>query len=174
MFSMRVTDAGTSSSGRALADFTFRVNVTSRPSSICDTYFYNGSVAGIAGITSSSGVSFAAGAAPGQLPGYSKDFTSLFTADSNSPVAANGVDRNNEWLTVRLMLTSGASFAQLLQQLNSGAMTVGLHVQAQGYGMSNSYVSTPVLVPVPAAAGAGAATLALAGLVGWSRRRRAS
>jgi hypothetical protein len=172
MFSLNVADAGSNSSGRALADFTFRVDVTARPSSICDTYFYNGSVAGIAGITSSAGVEFVAGATPAQLPGYSEPFTSLFSADSNSPVLHEGVNHNNEWLTIRLELTSGATFAQLIQQLNTGAMTVGIHVQGQANGQSNSYTSTPVLVPLPAALPAGAGVLAVGGVLHWRRRRR--
>ncbi len=174
MFSLNVASAGVNSAGRGLADFTFRVDVTTRPSSICDTYFYNnGTIKSIAGITSSGGVSFSAGASPGHLPGFSGGgFSSLFTADSNSPVSQNGVDRNNEWLTIRLELMSGVNFAQLIQRLNSGAMVVGIHVQAQGGGLSNSYIGTPVLIPLPSALFTGGAGLAVIGLIGCARRRR--
>jgi hypothetical protein len=172
MFSLNVAEAGVNGAGRVLANFTFRVDVSQRPSSICDTYFYDGHILGLAGITSSAGVSFSEGASPGHLPGYSTPATRLFAADSNSPVAANGVNANNEWLTLRFELINGATFGNLIQDLNTGAVVVGIHVQQQAYGRSNSYIGTPVLIPLPPSVLAGASGLAGLGLVAWARRRR--
>src|SRR5262245_45722553 len=75
--------------------FIFR-NIGAAAMSICDVYFDDGTLLGIASITNGGGVSFSQDADPGDLPGGNNanpDFeaTAGFTADSDSPVESNGV-----------------------------------------------------------------------------------
>lgn len=164
-------------SGSGTVSFTFN-NSGPLASSITDVYWDDqASLLGTMGaITSSSGVSFAQGANPGNLPGGNTiGFTvspSGASADSNAPAQPNGVNPG-EWLTIVWNLISGATFADVIAALNlggdqSGSLRVGIHVQGFANGGSESFVNTPP-IPLPAAgwlmvAGLGALTIA--------RRRR--
>ncbi len=164
-----VTDAG---GGQVL--FTFN-NSGPEDSSITDVYFDDGSVASISDIDSiinSVGVSFSQGAAPPDLPGgnsISPQFNTTMglNADSDPPTQPNGVNPG-ESLGVIVNLDAGVTYADLLLDLNSEDLRIGIHVQGYEFGGSESFVN---FVPVPAAVwlfGSG-----LLGLVGVARRRRA-
>jgi hypothetical protein len=164
--SVDVSDAGGS---QVLFYFT---NSGPSASSIADVYFDDGSLLGIASIdNSSSGVSFSQNATPSNLPAAnnaSPPFvtTAGFSADSNPPVQPNGVNPG-EYLGIVFDLQSGQTFADVISELTTGALRVGIHVQGFGTGGSESFVNNPV--PVPAAVwlfGSG-----LLGLVGVARRR---
>jgi hypothetical protein len=154
-------------------------------SSITDVYFDDGTLLGISALQGSSGVSFSQGASPPNLPGggtLSPPFetTQGFLADSNTPVAVNGVNPG-EWLDVRFNLINGQNYSDTVGALDSGLLRIGMHVQAIGNGYSDSFVNgppdgpAPSVVPVPP-------TLQLAGMAlltglagfGWRRRRRAN
>ena len=140
-------------------------------SSITDVYFDDGTLLSLAGISSSAGVSFAPNASPPNLPGgntLTNPFQATFSADSVPPTTENGVNASNEFLTVRFNLVAGQTFNDVIAALNSEALRVGIHVQAQANGQSNSYVT---FIPLPAGVWAGAA--GLAGVLGlsWLRRR---
>jgi hypothetical protein len=135
--------------------FTF-TNTGPAASSITDVYFDDGTLLGISSIINSSGVDFEGMAAPGNLPGgnnASPPFVTsagFFSTDSSPPVARNGVNPS-ETLMIFFDLLPGTMYADVLQQLGSGQLRIGLHVQAFADGGSVSLVNSPAPVPLPAA-----------------------
>jgi hypothetical protein len=149
--SVDVTDPG----GGQIA-FTF-ANAGPGASSIADVYWDDagGVLLGIASITNMLGVSFSSPANPANLPGANYpdpdfDTTPGFSADSDAPVEPNGVNPG-EQLVVTFDLAGGSSFADALADLTSGALRIGIHVQAFASGGSESFVNTPVPEPGTAA-----------------------
>lgn len=168
-----VTDAG---GGQVAFKFTNAVGVAS---SITDIYFDDNSTAvllSLVGIANSAGVSFSAGASPPNLPGGAPfSFDADFASDSDSPTTSNGVNAAGEFVTLTFNLVGGKTFADVLAELGSGELELGLHVQAIApQGGSDSYISTgtpPTNVPEPATLGLFGAGLLGLGLL---RQRRKS
>ncbi len=150
--------------------FTFN-NAGPLDSSITDIYFSSGSFLTLPMIITDSGagVDFSAGATPPDLPGGNDvGFTATrgFTADSDPAVAPNGVNPG-EWVAIQFGLGAGQSFASVTQALDTGAIRIGLHLQALSDGQSESYISTPIPEPeIYAMMGLGL------GLMGFMARRR--
>ena len=146
-------------------------------SSITDVYFDDGSLLGIASVVDGTGVDFEQGASPGNLPGgndASPPFVASagFTADSEPPTQPNGVNPS-EWLKIFFDLQAGRTFADVLEDLESGELRIGLHVQAIGAeGESDSFVNTPPSRPIPEPATMLLLGGGLLGLAGLRRRRR--
>lgn len=178
--------------GQALASnqvlFTF-LNVGTIASSICDIYFQDGTLLGVAQIinqpnATSTGylTDFSDGASPGNLPGGNSldpDFSPtvgvrFFSLDSNSPTQPMGVNPG-ERLGVLFDLLPGMDFNSVMQALvtpppstpTSPSLRIGIHVQGMPGDASASYVNAAV--PLPATVWAG---LALMGLVGAKRLRQ--
>lgn len=135
-------------------------NSGSQASSIADIYFDDGinsifsSPITLADIDNSlAGVSFAPGASPSNLPGgnaVSFSTTPGLSADADSPAPFNGVNPG-ETVGITLGFTSGADFDDLLNEMESGDLRIGLHVQAFDNGFSEGFINnggTPV-VPAP-------------------------
>jgi hypothetical protein len=116
-------------------------------SSITDVYFDDGTLLGIAYITNGAGVDFSQGASPGNLPAGNNadpDFeaTAGFTADSNPPTQPSGVNPG-ETLTIVFDLEGGGDFQDVLDELESGALRIGIHVQGYSSEGSESFVNVP-------------------------------
>jgi hypothetical protein len=148
--SVDVTDGG---AGTVV--FTFS-NSGPIASSITDIYFDDGTLFGISSITNGAGTSFSQPASPGDLPGGNAvDFntTGNFSADSDAPVAVNGVNPG-EMVAITFTLIGGQTFADTIAAIElalanpgvdvDGGLRMGLHVQAiGGPGGSDSYVTVP-------------------------------
>lgn len=143
-----VTDAG---GGQVL--FTFK-NLGPAASSITDVYFDDGNndsnpLASLASIINMTGVSFSNGASPPNVPGannVSPAFSANFDLDSDSPAQPNGVNPGEE-LGVKFNLAGGASYADVIDELDAGTLRIGIHVQGFDNGGSEGFVNTK---PVPA------------------------
>ena len=127
-------------------------NVGPSASSITDVYFDNGDLFTFGLILNSTGVSFSPEAAPVNLPGgRTIHFVAnqALSADSNSPTQPNGVNPGED-LGIVLVLLAGNDFQNVLDELASGDLRVGIHVQGFASGGSESFVNNPNPVPEPA------------------------
>ncbi|MCK0506837.1 PEP-CTERM sorting domain-containing protein [Aromatoleum anaerobium] len=136
-----VTDAGSNQ-----VSFLF-ANVGLDASSITDIYFDDGTLLGIASIINGLGVSFSQGASPGDLPGGNGitpafETTAGFLADSDPPAQPNGVNPG-EQVTIIFDLQGGGTFADVLSELGTGELRIGIHVQGFASGGSESFINTP-------------------------------
>ncbi len=148
-FSVDVT-AG-SSAGQAV--FTFH-NIGPIQSSITDIYFQDGTLLGVASISSSAGVDFSAPATPGDLPGgnsinppfvTTRDF-SMDSNPKNPGTMNNGVNNYTgtglqEWVSITFDLINGKTYTDTIAALESGALRIGLKVQGFANGASYSYIN---------------------------------
>lgn len=144
--------------------------------SVTDIYFDDGALLGITSIDDSChDVSFSQFATPHNLPGGNNllppfQTTAGFSADSDQPVQHNGVNPN-EWLGITFNLRPGKSYDDVINDLASGELRVGIHVQGFdsswwwgcGGSDSESFVNNSI-VPEPAtvtliSAGLGIVTL---------------
>ena len=152
-----------SDDGSGTTNFTF-TNTGPQSSSITAIYFdwLSAQYALTQGsLTPSSGVSFAWGATPPNLPGGNTiGFVADLGLDSNVPTQPNGINPGES-----LTIAFAGSFSQLIQGLHSDKLEVGLQVQGFSNGASASFTT----LPEPAVY----ATLLLGmALIGFTIRRR--
>lgn len=124
-------------------------NISTVASSVAAVYFEAGLLNSIVGFEFGDGTLFAENARPSRLPGgYSLDppFATAHSARSVSPRYHNGIGPG-EQLTVVFDLVGNATFNDLLAQVDSGDLMIGLHVIGLPDGSSLSAVNT---VPEPA------------------------
>jgi len=162
---VEVTDSG------AEVEFTF-TNMGPNASSITDVYFDDGMLLGIASITNTPGlVEFSQFAAPPDLPGGNNAAppfvtTAGFSADSDPPTQPLGVNPG-EFLGITFDLKAGGAFDDVIADLGSGALRIGIHVQGYSSGGSESFVNGSV-IPAPGAILLGSIGV---GFISWLRRR---
>jgi len=150
--------------------FTF-INLGPNASSITDIYFDDGSLLGIAFLENDpNNVEFSQGADPPNLPGGEMadppfETTLGFSADSDPPVEPLGVNPG-ERLGIVFDLMEGKTIPDVLDDLRTGALRIGIHVQGFASGGSESFINIPLPEP-------GTFTLCLLGAAALARRRRA-
>jgi hypothetical protein len=122
-----------------------------------------------------AGVDFTRGASPANLPQSDAlnppfETTAGLSADSDSPVVANGIDPG-EWLGVVVDLIMGCDLADAQSALNMGLLRVGIQAQAVGSTTQrDSFVTRPSSVP-DASATAALLGISILGLEGLRRKR---
>lgn len=124
--------------------FTF-YNRGPAPCSITRIYFDDGALLGLASILNGPGVSFSQGANPPELPGAQNVVppfvvTAGFLVQSVPPLQPNGVNPG-EHVTIVFNLIAGRTFPHVLEDLISGALRIGIHVQGFASGGSESFVN---------------------------------
>ncbi len=167
-------------SPEGLAAFTF-YNIGSYPSTLAQVYFERGPLADLVSIATPDGVEFQEGGSPKDLPGGSEagpPFVTAYRATADSPVPRNGVNNGplpaGEWVSVLFAMDPGTSYQDLLQQIRSGQLRVGVHVQDFASGGSESFISdggSIPPVPEPATASLSVAGLLAAGVIRLRRQR---
>ena len=140
------------SNGNGSVDFTF-YNESLVPSSLSAVYFDDGSLLGIAAVTNGPGTSFTQPATPGNLPGANlldPPFvtTEEFCVDGDPPPAQNGVNPVDpgeplEWVQITFDLVGDATLADVLDELYTGVLRIGVRVTALPDGSSESGVNVP-------------------------------
>lgn len=136
-----------SDAGENRADFTF-YNDSLIESCIARICFDDGTLLGIADITSSPGVSFSLSAKPQTLPGgnlLEPPFVTTveFSIDSDPPGSKNGINPSDpaEWLRITFDLKNNGLFQDVLDELNNGILRIGTHIIDLPDGSSESAIN---------------------------------
>jgi len=156
-----------SDQGGGVVRFHFR-NVGGDASVISEVYFDDGSLLALSTVIDGPGVDFEPDANPPDLPGGDLivppfQVTQGFLAESVPAPSMNGVGPG-EWVMIEFTLQGGQTFADVLAELGTGELRVGIHVIAFDSGGGESFVN----VPEPAAV---ALLVVALGSVAFARRR---
>lgn len=140
------------SEGISGVDFTF-YNESLIDSSVAAVYFDDGSLLGIAGVTNGPGTLFSQPANPGDLPGGNLlvppfATTEEFSISGDPPPSQNGVNPVGsgeplEWVRISFDLVGGGTVSDVLSELYSGQLRIGVHVTSLPDGSSESGIVTP-------------------------------
>jgi hypothetical protein len=97
--------------------------------------------------------------------------TQGFLAQAEPSPALNGAGPS-EWVKIDFELQAGRTFADVVDDLTTGELRIGIHVIGYGSGGSESFINTPV--PEPGSAALLGAGLAALGARARARRRAAA
>jgi hypothetical protein len=121
-------------------------------------------LSGVCDIGNHSGVQFTTGNVPnfgGLTPAFNESI--YLSAKADAPAPTNGLGKG-EYLTIRVGLTGGSTYDDVISGLERSVFRIGLHVQALPDGSSEKALidrKPPIIAPIPAPA---AAYLGLLGL----------
>lgn len=160
-----------SDQGGSVLRFHFR-NAGPLASSISEIYFDDGSLLILSSVIDGPGVDFEPDASPPNLPGGENavppfQVTQGFLAQSVPSPVMNGVGPS-QWVKIDFTLLSGQELSDVILELTTGDLRIGIHVIGFDSGGSESLINTPV--PEPSAGLLLAGGLAALGL--WERRSR--
>jgi len=153
----------------SIVDFTF-YNISLVQSSVAQIYFDDGVLLDIATITNGPGTNFSEKfPGPGNLPGGELiNFVAdrEFTIGPLNPPPENGVNpaEPGEWVRIRYDLVPGANLEDIIGELYSGELRLGIHIVSLPDGSSESAL---LIVPEPASL-----LLLAAGAAAVLRRKR--
>ena len=158
--------------GGGQVSFTFN-NAGPADAEVSEIYFDDGTLLGISSVISGPGVSYVTGADPMNLPGANLaspvfQVTAGFLAESIPPPSQEGVGPG-EWVTIIFDLMGGGDYADVIDELTTGELRIGLHVIGFGSGGSESFLNEPVPEPGTALL-MGLGLLLLGGKMGGKRR----
>lgn len=162
-FSVTVTDQGA-----GVVRFHFK-NAGPEASVLSEVYFDDGSLLALSSVIDGPGVNFEPDANPPNLPGGEIavppfEVTEGFLAESVPSAVINGAGPT-EWVSIEFTLQNGQTFADVISELTSGELRIGIHVIGFGAGGSESFINPPI--PEPSTA-----LLLGGGLLGMALLRR--
>jgi len=134
--------------GEGTAKFTF-YNESTFDCVIAAIYFDDGSLLGIDEIINGPGTEFEKDG-PGNLPGGNL-LNPPFVADrefnigADNPAPQKGVNAipTGEWIQIKFNLISGGTIQDVINELHTGELRIGLHIISFPDGKSESAVNTP-------------------------------
>jgi len=132
--------------------FTF-FNSGPSAATVSEVYFDDGTLLGLAVIDNSGGVSFARNARPANLPAANNvdppfHSTAGFSAEALPAAPQNGINPD-DFLGILFDLQVGMTYDNVITDLQTGNLRIGLHVVDFDVGTSESLVNIPPLVPEP-------------------------
>jgi len=154
--------------GGGVVRFRFR-NLGPAASVISEVYFDDGSLLVLSSVIDGPGVDFEQDANPPNLPGGAMAVppfvvTQGFLAEAVPSPAMNGVGPS-QWVAIEFTLQGGQTYADVLSELGSGALRIGIHVIGFDSEGSESFINVPEVGPTSLLAVGALGLLAL-------RRRR--
>jgi hypothetical protein len=151
-------------------------NVGPLGSSITDIHFDDGTLLGISKLLEGLGVDFGIGANPSNLPGGEnatppfQTTAGFFATDSEEPPSHYGVNPG-EYLFVYFELKNSYQLADVINDLTTGALRIGIHVQGITGKDGKDYSASLINNPVPEPATMIISALTLIGAGGVVRRK---
>ena len=139
-----------SDQGGGVVRFHFK-NLGPEASVLSEIYFDDGALLQLSNVVDGPGVDFERDASPPDLPGGENavppfQVTEGFLAQSVPSPAINGAGVS-EWVAIEFTLQTGKTIDDVIADLTSGDLRIGIHVIAFDSGGSESFVNQPIPEP---------------------------